>query len=344
MAASSPVVTLFVIETAPEREWEARIGLLNAYQRYGWVGGLVVGTVWVGAVSVRPSTLFAQRSFFVLCALAALVATPLAFYWLPPEATVAPSRLTRSPRAIHRLVAESGRYVKLVPFATTRAVVALTRLGRVRVRSQFSPSLRRYFLTVFAFSAAFAAFSGPVPAYLTALGYPSAYLFGFFILLSLASAVVFVPVGRLAGRIDPRSLQLRALGVRVALFPAVGLVGLLPGFGVRTVALAVAFGLVGLTWAVVAVTGAGLVSRSAPRSLRGEAFGVYAALSGLGGGAGGLLGGYVAAAVGYRAAFGLAGALVALSAGLLLSVPFDLGTGEGTPPDAADGGRTRREE
>lgn len=70
VAASSPVITLFVIETVPEREWEARIGLLNAYQRYGWVGGLVVGTVWVGAVPVRTSTLFAQRSFFVLCALA----------------------------------------------------------------------------------------------------------------------------------------------------------------------------------------------------------------------------------------------------------------------------------
>lgn len=37
VAAATPVVTLFMIEGVPEREWEARIGLLNAYQRYGWV-------------------------------------------------------------------------------------------------------------------------------------------------------------------------------------------------------------------------------------------------------------------------------------------------------------------
>jgi MFS family permease len=335
VAASSPVVTLFVIENAPEREWEARIGLLNAYQRYGWVGGLVVGTVWIGAVSVRASALVAQRSFFVLCALAALVATPLAFYWLPPEATVPSARLGRSSKAIHRLVAGSGRYVKLVPFATTRAVVALTRLGRGRERSRFAPPLRRYFLTAFTFSAAFAAFFGPVPAYLTGLGYTSSFVFGFFILSSLASAVIFVPVGRRAARVHPKTLQLRALAVRVALFPAVGLVALLPGVGLRTGALAVAFALIGLTWAVVAVTGAGLVSRGAPRPLRGEALGVYAALSGLGGGIGGLVGGYVAATAGYLLAFALAGALVALGAGLLLSIRFGFGAGGGAPADAA---------
>ncbi|MFB6281278.1 MAG: MFS transporter [Haloferacaceae archaeon] len=327
VAASAPVVTLFVIEGAPEREWEARIGLLNAYQRYGWVGGLAVGAVWIGALSVRTSGLLAARSFFVVCGLAALVATPLAFYWLPPAATVAPARLTRSSRAIHRLVAGSGRYVKLVPFGTTRAVVALKRLGSGRPLSRFAPPLRRYFLTAFTFSAAFAAFFGPVPAYLTALGYPPAFVFGFFILSSLASAVAFVPVGRLAGRIHPRSLQLRALVVRVPLFPAVGLVGLLSGFGPRTAAIGAAFALVGLTWAVVAVTGAGLVSRSASRPLRGEALGVYAALSGLGGGIGGLLGGYVAAAAGYVPAFALAGGLVALSAGLLRSTRFAFGVG-----------------
>lgn len=333
VAAATPVVTLFMIEHAAERTWESRIGLLNAYQRYGWVGGLVVGTVWLAVGSARFSPLAAQRSFFVVCAAGAVVATPLSFYWLPPEATVSSGRLSRSPRAVYRLVAGSGRYVKLVPFAPSRAVFALQRLGTGGLLEGFSPSLRRYLLTTVVFSAAFATFFGPVPAFLVDLAYSSAAVFGFFILASLASAVVFVPVGALAGRRHPKRLQLAALGGRVALFPLIGLVGLLSQVGLRSAAIAVGFVLIGVTWAVVAVTGAGLVSRAAPARLRGEALGVYTALAGLGGGVGGLLGGSVATVFGYLAAFALAGALVGLSIVLLLPIAFTVET-LNTPPDA----------
>ncbi|MFB6108348.1 MAG: MFS transporter [Haloplanus sp.] len=331
VSAASPVVTLFMIEAAPEREWETRIGLLNASQRYGWVGGLVAGTAWLGVVSLRTSPLAAQRSFFGLCALAALASTPLAFYWLPPEATTASGRLARSPRAVYRLVVGSGRYVKLVPFVPTRATFALTRLDARDLFGRFSPPLRRYFLTAFVFSAAFSAFFGPAPAYMTALGYDDAFVFGFFIVASLASAVAFVPVGRLVGTHHPKRLQLSALGARVLLFPAVGVVGTLPQFGARSVALGVGFLAVGVTWAVIAVTGAGLVSRSATAPLRGEALGVYTAASGVGAGVGGLLGGAVAATFGYQTAFVVAGALVALSLALLSSVRFTLRGGADAP-------------
>lgn len=326
VAASTPVVTLFMIESAPEPEWETRIGLLNAYQRYGWVGGLVAGTLWLGAGSRAASPLAAQRSFFLVCAALSLVAVPLAFYWLPPEATVSPARLARSSRAIQRLAASSGRYVRLVPFAPSRAMVGLRRLGTGLRMGRFPAPLRRYFGAVFLFSTGFAVFFGPVPAYLAALGHESAALFGFFILASLASAVVFVPVGRLARTRHPRTLLAGALSVRVVLFPAIGLVGLLARAGPRSAAIGLGFVLVGLTWAVVAVAGAGLVSRSAPRSLRGEALGVYAALAGIGGGLGGFVGGFLAGAMGYQVAFVAAGLLVVGSVGLLLSIRFTFDT------------------
>lgn len=322
VAAASPVVTLFIIERASERDWETRIGVLNAYQRYGWVGGLVVGTGWIGTVSLQYSPIAAQRSFFLVCAAGALAATPLSFYWLPPEASTSGRRLARSSQAVYRLVAGSGRYVKAIPFVPTRAVFALQRVGRTGVFERFSPTLRRYMLVAFFFSCASAIFFGPVPAFLVSLNYSSAAVFGFFILASLASAVVFVPVGKRAGRVHAKRLQLQALGVRVLLFPAIGMVVLLPWFDLQSASIAVAFLLLGFTWAAIAVTGAGLVSRSAPARLRGEALGIYTAVSGFGGGVGGLLGGYVAARLGYQVAFVLAGILVLVSIALLVSIRF----------------------
>lgn len=324
VAAATPVVTLFMIENAPERDWEARIGLLNAYQRYGWVGGLVVGTAWLGFGTSQFSPLVAQRSFFLLCAIAAIGAAPLAFYWLPSEATTSAVRLARSPRSISRLVSGSGRYLKLIPYAPARATVALRNGASGRFFSRFSASLRRYLITAFLFSTGAAMFFGPVPAYLTDLGYPSAFIFGFFILASLSSAILFVPVGKLAAERQPKSLQLSALGIRTFLFPAVGAISLISGYAVRSLGLGIGFMLLGATWAVIAVTGAGLVSRNANPSLRGEALGAYTALSGIGGGFGGLIGGYVALVFGYLTAFSIAGGVIFLSLIVLFSVKLDL--------------------
>jgi len=71
-----------------------------------------------------------------------------------------------------------------------------------------------------------------------------------------------------------------------------------------------------VTWAVNAVTGTALVTRLAPASARGEALGVHAALVTAAGGVGGLAGGW-AATYGYGVAFGGAGALVAVGAGVV---------------------------
>jgi predicted MFS family arabinose efflux permease len=71
-----------------------------------------------------------------------------------------------------------------------------------------------------------------------------------------------------------------------------------------------------VTWAVVAVTATGLVTRLAPDRVRGEALGVYTALSSVGGGLGSAVGGALATWVGYLPTFGAAAGLVV--AGLLL--------------------------
>jgi hypothetical protein len=56
-----------------------------------------------------------------------------------------------------------------------------------------------------------------------------------------------------------------------------------------------------------------------PPTVRGEALGVYAALSALAGGAGSVLGGWLAG-LGYLLGFGVAGGLVAVAGGVVLAV------------------------
>jgi predicted MFS family arabinose efflux permease len=72
--------------------------------------------------------------------------------------------------------------------------------------------------------------------------------------------------------------------------------------------------LVGVSWAVVAVTAPLLVARLAPADRRGAALATYTAVMSAGTGVGSVSGGAVAAAVGYRVTFTLAGASVVLGA------------------------------
>lgn len=103
----------------------------------------------------------------------------------------------------------------------------------------------------------------------------------------------------------------------------------------------VLFALIGVTWAVIAVTGGTIVARLAPASLRGEALGVYTALSTLAGGIGSIVGGVLANASGFVVAFVVAGAVIVVGAAIVVSLRgiSERTTASGTPAVAGtDGG------
>ncbi|MDZ7701137.1 MAG: hypothetical protein U5J98_03220 [Halobacteriales archaeon] len=195
-----------------------------------------------------------------------------------------------------------------------------------------------YLAAAVLFFTGFAAFWAPLPLFLTGAGFTAAQIFGLYLVSSLASAALYDRVGTLVGRTDVRLLQTGALAARGLLFP---LVALGTGFGLLALELGVvAFVLVliGGTWAVIAVVGTAIVTRLAPAAVRGELLGVHTALAAVGGGVGGLLGGW-AASFGYLLAFGVAGGLVVLGAALVwsLAVLSDREPVAGIPPvDAAE--------
>jgi len=309
-AAATPVLTLLVVADAPEREWTDRIARLNELQGIGWAAGLLVGFLVVAAGSTVLAVIDAQRLFFLVCAACSGVGFAIATRELPADP--APGR-EPAPRRLRRRVREADRFtVRGAAFPFTPGRIDVRRLRPRRFVARFTPDLAIYFGAVLLVFTGFGVFFASLPAYLGDLGYDSSGVFALYLLLNVGAAVAFGWAGRLARRYEVTALQAVALLGRGLAFPAVVLLGT-GGALVGSLALGTVFVLVGITWAVIAVTAATLVSRLSPPVIRGEALGVYGALVALAGGVGGLLGGTLAAS-GYVVAFGIAGALVGVGA------------------------------
>jgi MFS family permease len=327
VAAAAPVLNLIVVEGHDPKAWPTRFGLLNSYQGYGWLAGLLVGAAWTGAAGALTGLdpLAAKQLLFVATGLAAAAGFLLVYVRYPERPTVSDRRFERILARLPRNGWSTNGVARAIPFGPTRVYWALRdlRLERgygARRRGQFPPPLVRYLAAATLFFVGFSAFFGPLPAYLTDAGYATDAVFGLFVVNSAASAVSYGRVGAFVSRSDPVRMQTGALLARVAAFPLVAFLGTTLSPPVGLLAVGLVFAAIGVSWAVIAVTATGLVTSLAPESVRGEALGAYTALGSLGGGIGSVLGGAVASAVGYLVAFAVAavcvlGAVVVAAAG-----------------------------
>ena len=311
-SAAMPVFTMLTLHDAPDAEQSRRIARLNRVHGYGWAGGLALGTVWTVAVDelLALSTLASQRAFLGLCVVVGAAGVVGAVRWLPgDENNPGPDGMGRT--------FELPVATTQVPFLPVRLFRRLQRISPHQFTDRFTPALARYFLAIALFFAGFGVFFAPVPAYLESVGYASEHIFLFFLLSALGSAVAYTASGEMVDRYDVPVLQSGALGVRAAALPAVALVhlGTLP---FQFAVVAVLFTVIGLSWAVIVTAAVNHITDLTPEAIRGEALGVYTALSALAGGVGSLLGGYLAGTVGYVVAFALACAVVLTSTGVIL--------------------------
>jgi MFS family permease len=333
-ASISPVLTMLVVDDAPEAAWNERIGRLNKWQGYGWAGGLVLGTVWplVGGRLVGAGAV--TRALFWVLAACAGVSFAAAIRTLPRPEPGAHVTSERKVRRVARLLTRSSYAVRGTTFAFSpnRLYWTTRRIHPRRLVDRLDAGLVAYLAAAALFFTGFAAFWAPLPLYLTGSGFDSGGIFLLYLVTSLTSAVSYEWAGRFASRYDVRLLQSGALAVRGVLFPATVA---FTGFGIGTLGLAAAgvgFAAIGLTWAVIAVAGMAIVTRLAAPSVRGEALGLYTALNAVAGGVGGVLGGW-AATVDYLFAFGVAGGLVVAGATLV----FLLEAAPNERPTSADG-------
>lgn len=309
-AAALPVLTLLVVADEPEAVWTARVARLNGYQGVGWVVGLALGTVVVTGGSALADARLAQRAFLVTCSAAAGLGLLVGARTLPADSAVDDEP---SPRRLRRRLGRAARIgVRGAAFPFAPGRIDPRSLHPRRAVQRFTGRLATYFLAVLLAFTGFGVFFAPLPAFLAGAGYGAAGIFGLYLLLNLAAAAFYGRAAALADARDATTVNAAGLLVRGATVPAVALLGAaLAGSTLGSVTFAIAFLVLGLTWAVIAVTTTALVTTLAPRGVRGEALGVYGALTAVGGGIGGLLGGALAS-LGYVTTFAVAGALVAL--------------------------------
>jgi predicted MFS family arabinose efflux permease len=319
-AAAAPALNLLAVAGAEEHEWSGRLASLNAYQGYGWAGGLVLGLVWTAAGVRLVGQMTALRSFFLACGVLAGLGAIAATRWLPPESTVDSTLRTSRHRELARAMRRASRTGirgATFPVYPGRLYWSLRNFRLGRFAERFSHSLATYYVAVLLFFAGFAAFFAPLPLFLSEAGFNDGEVFGMYLVSSLGAAVFFTAAGRLAARYDLTLVHAGGLFFRGAALPAVALIASAATLVGALVTGAVFF-FIGISWAVIAVTAATLITRLAPVDVRGEALGVYAAIAALAGGLGSVLGGWFAS-LSYVLAFGAAGALVT-AAGVLVVV------------------------
>ncbi|GAA0301572.1 MFS transporter [Halarchaeum salinum] len=350
VASATPVFTTLVLADAPEREWNARIARLNRYQGYGWTGGLVLGALWTrlagsvlaplatsslalpGGIALGPVSLPAQRSLLLVCVALLTGATLAAARWLPSsDVTTSAGTLARRPRLLGTV---RGALSPLLPGRLV--TLARTSSPRALLRGVRRP-LAIYLAAVSVFFAGFSVFSAPLPDFLAGVGFGDDAVYALYVVSSLSSAAFYAGAGALADRYDLRRLQTGALGFRALAFPAVAAAASVLGAPSITSLLGVAAlnVVVGLSWAVVAITANTLVARYAAPGRRGAALGLYTALSSGAGGIGGLVGGWLAARTDYLLTFGVAGALVLVGGLGVFALGWLADTGRGTSAPSA---------
>ena len=309
VSAAAPVLNLVVVEGVEATKWDSRIARLNALQGYGWLAGLLVGTVWTFlAPALGMPAVSAQRYLLGGFGLLAAGSVVLFARFYPPMAHVSTERFLRGYRRIGPSGRGTSRFLRAAPQGPGRVYWGLRALRAGRFRDRFGTPLLGYLAAATLFSAGFSVFWGPMPAHLVELGFSDGVVFLLFLAGTVGSTVCYEPVGKLTERFAPRWFQFGALALRAGLFVATALVA-------GALLVGASFVAIGVTWAVIAVTTTGLVTRIADERVRGEALGLVAALVGLGGGVGNAVGGAVAAAAGSLATFSL-GAVVVVAGGL----------------------------
>ena len=310
-SASGPVGAVLVMETTERKSWPTQLAVLSRVGGIGWVAGLLVGVVWLSLGPGILGILGAMRALFVIGAALALLSALLAGAWLgePKE------RVERRdiPLVDIQMRVERVKYLpmRLLHFIDPRA----RRPGQPRL----SRPLRVYLASVFLLFSGFTAFYGFFPIFLQdELLLAGPEIFSVFIASQVTSAAFYLRAGRWIADHGGRRMQLYASLGRAALFPSFFLLALLPLPPTALLAgVLLLHAGVGLCWAIINVSGSTLVSRLAPEGGRAEALGAYNAVQGFGAILGPLLGGFVAEALGYGAAFVASVAFILVGAAVL---------------------------
>lgn len=319
VAASAPVATVLMIETASKEQWAKRIAAFSQIGGVGWVSGLVLGAIWLQIDFSELSLNGEMRGLFMIGAALALLSGIVAWRMIkePTE------RLERREVHIHDhhfITVERLRYMPM------RMVHVFGLRGRKDKEGKgFSRPLYAYLICIFLLFSGFTAFYAFFPIFLVdEVGMQSSEIFIVYIASQATSVAFYAKVGRWVKEKGSKRTQLIASGARSILFPsflAVTVFNIDPLLAL--VAILILHSLVGLCWAMINVSGSMIVTGLAPPEIHGEVFGAYNAVQGFGAIAGPIAGGLVCQFMGYTAGFLTASIFILLGVLVLIKLRVD---------------------
>jgi MFS family permease len=292
-AAANTVANMFIVEVRPQHEWDARIGALQALTGMGQVGGLLLA----GFIGGRFALAFGVA--------AALVATAIPIAWLTMRGVHIP--VPRAAATAHPPLGGEewgGAMQRQFHIATWRGVKALLH--------KFEPAFIRLQIFWFVAFVMIGAVMSMFPlALVRTFGVPEALPATVYAFAAAASLLIYPTAVRVARAHGARLLMRTALAVR-----AVAIACLAVAFTSLTTGTALplfGFVVLVLSWPLLGVSGTVLSAELAPGE-KGEALGLFNALSSLASAVGAFGGGCALEVGGYGAVCVLGFVLVALAA------------------------------
>ena len=326
MAASAPIGTVLLLETRHKRWWPRDIGLFGLVAGVGTVGGLALGAIWLFLLGQNASyTVVSMQALLVLTGVLAVLSGLIAWRYIEePEE-----------------YAEHGEATDDVPLYTglVSSIRGFSRrlhnvLDLARGEPVPLPRSELFFLvSLFIVNLGSQMFFGTLVYFLTApdgAGLSQAAVFVVFLASALTSTALMATSGKEADRYSPKKIFVASIVGRAVLIPVLILVSLkgsifyLSPSGVPMIGTMIGVnGLLGVTLAFASTASTVFLLRllsSNASSVRGKAVGLYYALSGLGGLAGTLIGGWVYAVTNVTWAYGLAA--IVLLGGCVVILPI----------------------
>ncbi|MGD1060691.1 MAG: MFS transporter [Methanomassiliicoccales archaeon] len=313
-AAVAPVGTVLVLESFAKEEWAKRIGDFSRVGGIGWVGGLVLGTIWLGMADSVGGEVMAMRALFVVASGMAVVSVILAIKWVPESRKKIDREDLAGASKIPMISFERGRYAP-------SKILHIVKLGAKNLRPRnFPGNLKVYYVMVFMAWTGFLTFYVGLPIFLSSqIGLSVPEVFIVYIASSITSALFYSRAGRWTSAVGGKRIQVIAFTGRIILFPSFFLVTLvnLP-LGALLVVMCVLHALIGMCWAMLSVAGNHIVSSMSYCDFRTESLGMYNSIIGIGSIAGSLIGGLIASLYGFFDTFAVASTFVVAALLLLL--------------------------
>jgi len=311
--AAGTMATLLILAEFSRTHWERELSRFNAVSGLGWTTGLILGAGWTMVLTRFLGEGWSLRSLGALVAVIALVAGLLGLKFVPePPGTPTASLAQSFSSAMGHFAAEVRRYG---PVYILGALNPLQLVRFFQGRTAFGPELALFYYGEFLSFVAFSLVFAPFPVFLREiLHWPNEYVFLLYVVHNATSVFSYRWARKAIESFGHRPALALSIFIRVGLFVGFAAVGR----GAPTGLLPVFFALAGLTWAFFQLSTTALVSRLSPEGMRGQALGIYSAVSGLGNVVGATVGGYLADGFGFAAPFLSGAALLLVTLPILL--------------------------